>query len=87
MTATSCHVVGALARVRPDAEAAVRRWLDREPGAELATSNADGTLVLVMEGPDDAAVVDIMERLRNEPGVLDVQFVYHQIVEVAETPA
>ena len=86
MTATFCHIVAALARVQPATEANVRRWVDREPGAEVATSN-DGTLVLVLEGPDDAAVVDIMERLRKEPGVLDVQFVYHQIVEAAETPA
>ncbi|MCC5874552.1 MAG: chaperone NapD [Gammaproteobacteria bacterium] len=87
MTAPSCHVVGAIARVQPASAADVRRWVEREPGAEVATSNEEGTLVLVLEGPDDAAVVDIMERLRNEPGVLDVQFVYHQIVEGAEAPA
>lgn len=87
VTAKACHVVGALARVQPAAEPAVRRWLDRQPGAEIATADGQGTLVLVLEGPDDASLVDLMERLRSEPGVLDLQFVYHRAVEAAEDPA
>lgn len=84
MTATICHVVGALTRVQPAAEAALRQWVAQQAGAEIVTSDAQGTLVLVLEGPDDAAVVDIMEAMREQPGVLDVQFVYHRAVDAPE---
>lgn len=77
------HIAGVLVQARPDCGPAVAMALAELPGTEVhATGNA-GRLVVVCECAGGEAAVELISRMRDLPGVLNVALVYQHAESAA----
>ncbi len=70
------HIASFIVQVRPDAVAEVAAATQALPGAEIAARDG-GKLILLAEAAACRDVMSIVDRLREVPGVLAVNLVYH----------
>jgi periplasmic nitrate reductase NapD len=75
---TSLHIASFIVRARPEIAAAVAARIARLPGTEVPAVEA-GKIIVVAEADSARALADYMERLRDEPDVLMVSLVFHQM--------
>ena len=76
------HIAGVLVHARPEYAAAVAAALARLPGTEVR-GRAEGRLVVVCEGTGGAQILDLIARMRELPGVLDVALAYQHAESTA----
>lgn len=70
------HIASLVVQHREDAAPALRELVAAWPGLEIALG--DGTRsVLLQESPGTRGLMDSVDRLRELPGVLNVNLVYH----------
>jgi nitrate reductase NapD len=71
------HISGAVVQIRPDRREVVGRTLAVMPGVEVHLGDAQGRLIVTVEGKDSNALVDTLTRVSDIDGVLSVAAVYH----------
>lgn len=76
MEAEDVHIAGLLVQARPERVRAVAADLAALPGVEVHAAAAAGKLVVVSECESGGAVVALIDRIRELPGVLNVALVY-----------
>lgn len=82
------HIASLVAHVRPAQLAATRRWLLAQPSTnnaiqiEIHAEDAQGKLVLVTESEEEKAIVNFLDELRAQPGVLNAALVYHEYLSM-----
>jgi len=80
------HISSLVVQVRPERVAAVAQALRGLAGLEVYAADPRGKLVLVLETAHERAILDTLERIQREPGVLSANLVYHHM-ESAESLA
>jgi nitrate reductase NapD len=86
-TAGQLHIASLVAYIRPVHFFAVRAWLlqPRENiHAEVHAENDQGKMVIVTESSAEKSIVDFLEDLRNQPGVLNAALVYHEYLSAQD---
>lgn len=72
------HIASLVVQHREDAVPALQTLVAASAGLEIAL--ADGTRsVLLQECPDTRGLMDSVDRLRDLPGVISVNLVYHHV--------
>jgi len=72
------HIVSLIVHVRPENVSSVSRWVETRPDLEIHLGNEDGKLVVVVETPALGQINEIIETIKDQPGVLNVVMVYHE---------
>lgn len=75
---TAVHIASFIVRARPEIAAAVAARLVITPETEVHAVDA-GKIILVVEAANETALADRMDEIRNDPDVLMVSLVYHQM--------
>jgi nitrate reductase NapAB chaperone NapD len=76
----STHIASVIVRARPELADAVAARISGMAGAEVHACEA-GKIVAVLEASCERALADQMEALRDQPDVLMVSLVFHQMLE------
>jgi nitrate reductase NapD len=85
---TTVHIASFIVRARPEIAATVAARLGTAPETEVHAVEA-GKIIMVVEAASEAALADRMDEIRNDPDVLMVSLVYHQMdgeMDLAATP-
>lgn len=76
------HIASLVAHVRPEQLAVIRDWIAQQPQhpihVEIHAENSQGKLVLVTESVEETAIVNFLDELRCQTGVLNAALVYHE---------
>jgi periplasmic nitrate reductase NapD len=75
---STVHIASFIVRARPEMAATVAARIAAVPGNEVHAIDA-GKIIVVVESSSDAGIADRMDEIRNEPDVLMVSLVYHQM--------
>ena len=75
------HIASCIARVRPEALARTIAPIEAITGSPVSARDANGKLVIVIEGASTGALLEQMEQIRNIAGVLNVEMVYQHAEE------
>lgn len=78
------HIASFVAYVRPDAAAAAARSIEATGLAEVARRDERGRLVVLVEAPTAARVLDTMDAIRALDGVLAVHLAYQHAESESE---
>ena len=78
------HIAGCVAFARPEAVPAVLRAIAATGLAEVPRHDERGRLVLLIEGPSAAHVLDVMDAVRALDGVLAVHLAYQHAETASE---
>ncbi|MBK1686609.1 chaperone NapD [Rubrivivax gelatinosus] len=70
------HIAGVLVQARPEAVGALRTAITALADTELVGAGDDGRIAVVVEGVGAASVLQVLDALRELPGVLNVALVY-----------
>ena len=70
------HITSAIAFVKPGSGSAIAEDIRRAGLAEVPRIDPRGRLVLLLERPSTAAILDSLDAVRALPGVLAVHLVY-----------
>lgn len=82
MSGTEVHIAGVLLHVLPTLRSQVASSVKAIPSAEIRGMDATH-LVLVLEARNAGEVMDLIDSLRNMPGVLNVSLVYQHVESAA----
>lgn len=85
--ATHLHIASFIAHVRPEKMTALKQWIITNGQLEIHAESAQGKLVLVTESQDEQAIVQLLDELRAQPGVLNAALVYHEQIAMDELAA
>ena len=82
------HIASLVVRHRPDAAAAIERWVRTCPGLEIAGQEA-ACSILLYEGSGTRELMDCIDAGQASPGVISVNLIYHHAEprEALEQPA
>lgn len=80
------HISSLVVHCRPPELDGLARAVAELPGAELACSDPAGRAVVVLETPDERAIVAATDRLNRLPGVLSANLVFHRIDGIEGDP-
>jgi periplasmic nitrate reductase NapD len=72
------HIASLIVRARPELALMVADRIANQPGAEVHAVDS-GRIIVVLEAPTERALADWMDSLRQQPDVLLVNLVYHQV--------
>jgi nitrate reductase NapD len=78
------HIASFVVHVRPEQSAALLDYLADEPALEVHAAAPEGKLILVLESPDQGGVIAAIDRIGDQPGVLNCVLIYHETMTVAE---
>lgn len=77
------HISSLLIQIRPVQLASVKAVLETWPGLELHAADLSGRLIVTLETAGERAIVEFLDRIHSEPGVLSANLVYHHIESAA----
>src|SRR6187551_1017084 len=72
------HIASLIAHVRPEKMPSLKHWLAGFTHIEIHAESAQGKLVLVTESDDEQEILQILDNLRAQEGVLNAALVYHE---------
>ena len=75
------HIASCVVYARPEAIERTIASMREARLAEVHATDPRGRIVIVLEGPGDASIVDAIEAIRALPGVLAVHLVYQHCEE------
>lgn len=78
------HISSLVVQLRPERLQALSEHFAVFDNVEVHATDPRGVLVLVLETPGQRETVDIIDRLREEEGVLAVSMVYHHVESAQE---
>lgn len=70
------HITSLVVHALPSHRTAVDALINSLPGAQIHGADANGKLVVTLEAPTSAEILDQVSTLRQAPGVLGVAMVY-----------
>ncbi|MCK9563339.1 MAG: chaperone NapD [Bacteroidales bacterium] len=82
--APELHVASLIVHARPQALAAVKDWLWRQPGVEVSAESEQGKLVVVMESEHAQPILDLIDATQVLAGVINAALVYHEVIAADE---
>jgi nitrate reductase NapD len=74
----TAHIASVIVRARPEHAAGLAARIAATPGHEVYAV-ADGKVIVVIEAASERALADCMDGLRQEPDVMLVSLVYHEV--------
>ncbi|HYC35582.1 MAG TPA: chaperone NapD [Usitatibacter sp.] len=74
--AAETHIVSCVAYVQPEMAEAISQAITRTGLAEVPRSDGLGKLVVLIEAPTSAAILDVMDAVRALDGVLALHIAY-----------
>lgn len=80
----SLHIVSLIVHVRPQQLAEVSHWMSARPDLEIHLGNEEGKQVVVLETEDHYQINEVIETIKDQPGVLNVVMVYHEELPLAD---
>lgn len=80
----SLHVASLIVHCLPAAQGPLRLLIESQPGAEVG-AEANGKLVVLLETRQSQQIMDFIDRIQLEAGVLAANLVYH--CDDADNPA
>lgn len=81
---TVLHVASFIVHVRPTTINELAKWLEQQPRVEIYTRSEEGKLAVVMESDHEQAVLDLLDSVNQQPGVLNTALIYHEIIDGEE---
>ncbi|SDF37240.1 MULTISPECIES: chaperone NapD [Thalassobaculum] len=81
-----CHIASLLIQCRPTALEALAATIGAEPGVEVPITDPTGTLIAMLESPDQGTIADLAHRFTGLAGVLSCNLVFHGIDGEAGQP-
>lgn len=78
------HIASLILHVRPENLGALKLWLADVEAIEIHAENDQGKLVLVTESDNEQRILQILDELRAQPGVLNAALVYHEQIALSE---
>jgi len=75
---STLHIASLIVRARPEVAADLASRIALKPDAEVHAVDG-GKIIVVVESPSERGLADFMDELRNEPDVLMVSLVFHQM--------
>lgn len=75
------HIISFIVHARPEALARTAAWINQHSVGEVLGEDAAGKLVIVAEHTDEQQLLALMDHVREQPGVIDAAFVYHEVVD------
>lgn len=91
------HIASLIAHAQPEHLPELRAWLltpraysyndshiNQQIHIEIHAESAQGKLVLVTESEAEKAIVDFLDELRGQPGVLNAALVYHEYLSAQD---
>jgi periplasmic nitrate reductase NapD len=75
---STVHIASLIVRARCESAHAAAESLAALPGVEVHAVQ-DGKIIVVLEAPNESGLADLMETIRNEPGVVLVNLIYHEV--------
>lgn len=78
------HIASFIVHCWPDHLAAVKAQVERTEGLETGAESPEGKLVVIAEGPHQRQLLETVELLESQPGVLECILVYHELMSAAE---
>ena len=70
------HISSLVVHAMPSHRTEVDALINALPGAQIHDADASGKLVVTLEAPTSAAILDQVSAIRQAPGVLNVAMVY-----------
>jgi nitrate reductase NapD len=83
-SASELHIASFIVHCWPDHLAAIKSLIERTEGLETGAESPDGKLVVIAEGPHQQRLLETVELLESQPGVLECILVYHELMSAAE---
>lgn len=74
------HIASVAVQVRPHNLTRIKQWLGDFPGAEIHAEDARGKLVVVLEAEAEKTILNLLDGLGAQTGVLNAALVYHEIL-------
>lgn len=82
------HVASMVAHVRPAYLVMFHEWLSKQVNeniqVEIHAESEQGKVVIVTESGAEKAIVDFLDDLRDQPGVLNAVLVYHEYLSAED---
>ncbi len=78
------HIASFIVHCWPDHLEAVKATIDESEGLETGAESPEGKLVVIAEGYHQRRLLEAMELLESQPGVLECILVYHEFMSAAE---
>ncbi|AFU98331.1 chaperone NapD [Simiduia agarivorans] len=75
-TDATLHIASLIVQCLPAAQAPLKLLIESHPGAEVG-AEASGKLVVVIEATHTQQIMDFIDRVQLEAGVLSATLVYH----------
>jgi periplasmic nitrate reductase NapD len=74
------HIASVVVHAHPNALVNVKNWLSVFPGAEIHAEDVRGKLVVVVEAESENGILNLLDGLCAQTGVLNAALVYHEII-------
>lgn len=85
ITPSDCwHVASYALYCWPDAITSLRTFIAQQPDLQLSAESASGKLILLLDSPDEQAPLERLQQLEQQPGVIQVALVYHEIIDTPQ---
>lgn len=78
------HVASIVVHAQPAMLDPVSAWLEQQSGTEIYGRDDQGKLVVVIESHNSQDVLDVIDNVQLQPGVLNAALVYHELVPPEE---
>ncbi|MDL0430504.1 chaperone NapD [Marinobacter sp. TBZ242] len=78
------HIASFIVHCWPEYLDAIKARVNQTEGLETGAESPGGKLVVIAEGPHQSRLLETVELLESQPGVLECILVYHELMSAAE---
>ncbi|MFC7368978.1 MULTISPECIES: chaperone NapD [Vreelandella] len=75
------HIISFIVHTRPEALTRTAEWVNQNSIGEVLGEDVAGKLVVVAEHTDEQQLLALMDHVREQPGVINAAFVYHEVID------
>jgi nitrate reductase NapD len=72
-----CHISSLVVHARPELAADIGARIAQLPGTDVQTCDVAGKLIVVLETPGTAEIVERLNFIHDLPGVISAALIYH----------
>lgn len=83
-SADELHIASFIVHCWPDHMETIKSLIEQSEGLETGAESPEGKLVVIAEGPHQQRLLETVELLESQPGVLECILVYHELMSSAE---
>ncbi len=74
------HIASLFIQVRPETMPDLLTWLNDMPDLDVYAAEPNGRLIVVLETSHQRRILDRIDRLQEQPGVLGCSLIYHEVL-------